>query len=203
MSDSPISVSRFRRQLAISSLLQNSMVALMVAGLLLTVMPIGPKNIGLLILAGVVALWIGLGIRSSRGARAGDVASMIASGRFSEAENVIGEGLGSFSIFRASRLMGLHQLIVLRHAQRRWGEVVELGQMLLRQRLGNLRGLTGSTEILLADSLLELGDVPGAQREIARLYEKRLSLGEASGLLRVQLDYLARVGRVGGNARRR
>jgi hypothetical protein len=189
-----VSVARFRRQLAVSSLVQNGMLLLVVAGFILTVAPVGPRNMGLLILAGVAALWVGLGMRSTRSARAGDVASMIAAGRFAEAEDAIGRGLASFSIFRASRLMGLHQLVVLRHAQGRFAEVAELGQMLLRQRLGTLRGLAGSTEILLADALLELGDVAAAHRSLAKLYERRLSLGEATGLLRVQLDYLARVG---------
>jgi hypothetical protein len=191
VSAAQVSVARFRRQLAVSSFLQNGMFLLMLVGMVLTIMPVGPRNMGLIVLAGAISLWIGLGMRSARGARAGDVATMIAAGRYAEAEEVIDEGLGSFSIFRASRLMGLHQLVVLRHAQRRWEEVVELGQMLLRQRLGNLRGLASSTEILVADSLLELRDIPRAQQSLTNLYQKRLALGEASGLLRVQLDYLA------------
>ena len=47
--------------------------------------------------------------------------------------------------------------------------------------------------MILADSLVEMGDVRGAHQAIASLYEERLSLGEAMNLLAVQLDYLWRV----------
>jgi hypothetical protein len=48
--------------------------------------------------------------------------------------------------------------------------------------------------LLLADSLLELGDVRGAYDAINGLYSQRLSLAEALSLLVVQLDYLSRIG---------
>jgi hypothetical protein len=47
---------------------------------------------------------------------------------------------------------------------------------------------------MLAESLLELGDTRAAGEAIAGLYSQRLSLVEGMKLLRVQLDYLARVG---------
>jgi hypothetical protein len=47
---------------------------------------------------------------------------------------------------------------------------------------------------MLAESSLELGDTRAAGEAIAGLYSQRLSLVEGMKLLRVQLDYLARVG---------
>ena len=47
---------------------------------------------------------------------------------------------------------------------------------------------------MLADALLELGDVRGAADAIAGLYEQRLSLAELMKLLTVQLDYQSRLG---------
>jgi hypothetical protein len=47
--------------------------------------------------------------------------------------------------------------------------------------------------LILAESLLELGDLRGAHEAIIALYTQRLSLAEAMKLLTLQLDYLSRV----------
>jgi hypothetical protein len=47
--------------------------------------------------------------------------------------------------------------------------------------------------LILADALLELGDLRGAHEAISGLYSQRLSLAEALSLLHVQLDYLWRI----------
>jgi hypothetical protein len=47
---------------------------------------------------------------------------------------------------------------------------------------------------MLADSLLEMGDLRGAHEALAGLYNHKLTLAEALNLLRVQTDYLARIG---------
>ena len=69
-----------------------------------------------------------------------------------------------------------------------------LCRALLRQRLGSLSGLNKTSRLILADALLEMNDLPGAQEAIARLYDQRLTLGEAMNLLAIQLDYESRVG---------
>src|SRR4029079_15888021 len=86
-----------------------------------------------------------------------------------------------------------HHLAVLRHAQRRWADAVVLCQALLRQRLGGLAGLTRQSRLILAESLLELGDLRGAYESITALYTQRLSLAEGMKLLTVRPDYLSRV----------
>ena len=69
-----------------------------------------------------------------------------------------------------------------------------LCQELLQQRLGALGGISRSTRLILADSLLNVGDLPHAHEALAGLYQQRLSLSEALELTVVQTDYLARVG---------
>ena len=90
--------------------------------------------------------------------------------------------------------MSLHHLAVLRHAQRRWADAAVLCKALLDQRLGSLKGLSRQSRLVLADSLLELGDVQGAHDAISGLYSQRLTLAEGLSLLAVQLDYLSRIG---------
>ena len=93
--------------------------------------------------------------------------------------------------------LGFHvpenHLAVLRHAQRRWPDAAELSRAVIGQRLGSMARLSRQSQLILADSLLELGDVQGAHAAIAELYNDRLSLPEALSLLSVQLDYLSRI----------
>lgn len=186
-------VSLFRRQLAVSTIAQNGL--LLLAGVGLALAMAGAGNAGFLMLGGIAIVWSFLGYRSMRAsAGAGEVPGLIAAGNFAEAEDRIDQGLRHFSLFRATRLMGLHQLVLLRHAQRRFGEAAVLARVLLMQKLGGLRGVSNSTQILLAESLMELGDLRGAYDAIAGLYQRRLALREALGLLRVQLEYSARIG---------
>jgi hypothetical protein len=83
---------------------------------------------------------------------------------------------------------------LLRHAQRNWQESALLCRALLGQKLGNLQGIGKPARLMLADALLEMGDVRGAGEAIGGLYEQRLSLPELLKLLAVQLDYQSRGG---------
>src|SRR5207244_2069168 len=100
----------------------------------------------------------------------------------------------SFIPSRVAKLTNLHHLAVLRHAQRRFGESAELCREVLRFRMPAGGGLSRTSGLTLADSLLEIGDVAGAYEAIAGLHGERLSLSEATELLVVQLDYESRVG---------
>jgi hypothetical protein len=90
--------------------------------------------------------------------------------------------------------MGLHHLAMLRHAQNCYQDSAMLCRAVLRQRLGNLAGLSKQSRLMLADALLELNDLRGAYDAIIRLYDQRLTLGEAMSLLRIELDYESRLG---------
>lgn len=156
---------------------------------------LGGDNLRMLGLLGIIAFWIWLSLNSARSSRtAAESPSLIAAGQFEEAERNIEQAVRTFSLFRPVKLQALHHLALLRHAQRRWQESALLSRALLRQRLGSLQPISKPTLLLLADSLLELGDVRGAYDAIAGLYRERLSLPEVLNLLAIQLDYSTRIG---------
>jgi len=188
-----VAIARFRRDVTLGAVLN----ATLLAGVFLCVLVGGAFNsrmgdVFVLMVLGVV--WLTLGYQSMKGSRlAAGSPQLIAAGQFEMAEHQIEQALRTFSLFRTSKLLSLHHLAVLRHAQRRWADAAELCAALLRQRLGSLKGLSRQSRLILADSLLEMGDVNGAYAAIAELYQERLSLAEAMKLLAVQLDYLSRV----------
>jgi hypothetical protein len=185
---------RLRRDLAISAALKYVLVALAVFAIFVQTLEQTPV-IGSVALALVGTVALVLTARSMKGSRLAAVSpALIAAGRFEQAEAHIAEALKSFSMFRNVKLRSLHHLAMLRHAQRRFGETAMLCQALLGERLGPLNALSRSARLILADSLLEVGDVYGAYGALAELYRERLSLGEAVQLTAIQLDYLARVG---------
>src|SRR5258705_13134203 len=116
---------------------------------------------------------------------------LIAQGDFEQAERHIDEALRAFSLFRTVKLRSLHHLAVLRHAQRRWMETVVLCQALLQQRLGALGGISRSTMLILADSLMQVGDLRTAHEALAGVYVQGLTLAGALELVVIQTDYLA------------
>jgi hypothetical protein len=118
---------------------------------------------------------------------------LIAAGHYDEAEAQIERSLRSFSLFRTAKVLSLHHLALLRHAQKRWQEAAMLCRALLRQRLGSMQTINKPSRLILADAMLEMGDNAGAYQAIVGLYNQRLSLGEAMNLLLVQLHYEARL----------
>lgn len=187
-------ISRFRRDLQVSALVR---VSLMLAAVACVIVgpAFGINTGGTVVLFVVGAIWILLSYRSMRDTRlAADSPSLIAAGEFDRAETHIASALGSFSLFRTAKLLSLHHLALLRHAQHRWQEAAALCQALLAQRLGRLTGLTRTALMLMADSMLKLGNLPGAYQAIVRVQEYRLSLNESTSLLLLQLDYESRVG---------
>jgi hypothetical protein len=187
-------INRFRRDVLLSALLRGLLATAAVAAMLAGPV-LGWRFEGALLLGGVVALWFVLSFRSMRGSRlAADSTALIATGQFDLAEAQLDSALRSFSLFKTAKVLGLHHLAVLRHAQRRWQESALLCQTVLRQRLGNLQGLSRSSLLLMADDLLNLSDLPGAWEALRRLYGHRLSLPEALNLQTLQLDYLSRIG---------
>lgn len=182
-------ISRVRRDITLSALLK---VALLCAAM---VCVLGGDNMHVVALLGVVALWIWLSRDSRRSFRnLAESHSLIAAGQFEQAERTIEQAVRTFSLFRRAKLQALHHLALLRHAQRRWQESALLSRALLRQRLGSLQPLSKPTLLLLADSLLEMGDLRGAYDAIAGLYRERLSLPQVLNLLAIQLDYSTRIG---------
>ncbi len=187
-------IHRFRRDLTVASLLRGLLVGTAVMCLLVGPR-LGQRFDHVLVLTVIGAVWLVLSFRSAKGSRlAAASPSLIAAGEFEAAERQIDQALRSFSLFRTAKLLSLHHLAVLRHAQRRWQDSALLCRALLGQRLGGLQSLSKPARLILADALLEMGDVGGAYQAIQGLYRHRLSLAEVLNLQLVQLDYQSRVG---------
>jgi tetratricopeptide (TPR) repeat protein len=150
---------------------------------------------GVLLLGSVVGFLFFQGYRDLKNSRqAADWPALIATGRFEQAERQIDLSLRTFSLYRRVKLLSLHNLAMLRHAQQRWDEAVMLCRAVLDQQVAMARALSKPSRLLLADSLLQVGDLSGAYEALSRLYQQRLSLAEAMTLLQLQLDYSWRVG---------
>jgi hypothetical protein len=182
-------IKTLRRDSTISAVLKWSVVG----GLIL--LPLTGRGLplgGVFLVIGIG--WVALSYFSARGSSmAADSPSLIASGQFDAAEQEIEKVIRSFWLFRSVKLLGLHHLAMLRHAQRQWRESALLSRALLRQKLTGLPGVARTARLVLADSLLELGDLAGAQETLLSIYAQRLTLVEAMNLLLVQLDYESRI----------
>jgi hypothetical protein len=187
-------IKTLRRDLTISSVLKGTLL------LSLVLVPVIGPMVGLGvsvggILLGLGFLWMMISYFSARGSyMAADSPSLIASGQFDQAEQEIEKVIRSFWLFRSVKLLGLHHLAVLRHAQRQWRESATLSRALLRQRLTAMPAVARTTRLMLADSLLELGDLPGAYEALVSFYSQKLTLVEAMNLLVIQLEYESRIG---------
>lgn len=185
-------ISRVRRDLTLSTMLKGLIIGVGVATFVMRG-AIGPSHLLVLALLGLA--WIVLSYRSAMGSRrAVDSQSLIAAGRYEAAEEQIEQVLGTFSLFRTSKLLGIHQLAVLRHAQQRWADAAVLCRALLGRRLGPIKGVNKQCRLMLADAMLELGDSNGAHDALAGLYQQRLTLAEAINLVAVQADFHGRSG---------
>jgi hypothetical protein len=185
-------ISRVRRDLTLSAVLKALIIGAAVAAVFMR------SSIGgghLLILALLGFAWIVLSYKSAVGSRlAVDSQSLIAAGRYEAAEEQIEQVLARFSLFRTSKLLGIHQLAVLRHAQKRWPDAAVLCRALIGRRLGPVKGVGKQCRLMLADAMLEMGDTDAAHEALAGLYQHRLTLAEAINLLAVQADFHARAG---------
>jgi len=188
-----LAISRFRRDVTLGVLLKAALLGGVVACVLGPA--IGLKIDASMVLLGIGVVWVVLSMRSVHGSRlAAGSPLLIAAGRFDAAEEQIDGALRAFSLSKKVKLLSLHHLAVLRHAQQRWQESAMLCRVLLNQRLGSAGGLMRASRLILADSLLELNDLTGAHDSLSRLHGDRMSLAESLQLMLVQLDYESRIG---------
>jgi hypothetical protein len=186
-------ITRFRRDVTVSTMLKG--VLGFGAGLVLALhfFPLSKKLDPTLLLMALGAVWISLWYRTMKGSRmAAESSSLIASGRLEQAEAQIELSLRSFSMSRGIKSMSLLNLALVRLAQKRWPDTALLCREVLAVRKGTPDHVSKSSRLMLADSLLELGDLRGAHEALSGLYNHRLTLNEALNLLRVQTEYLAR-----------
>jgi hypothetical protein len=186
-------ISRFRRDVTLARLVRGLFFAALLAAFLLPFTPVALDP--LLVLPVIACVFLVLTMGSVKGSRLiTDSPTLIAAGRFDEAERRIEQALRGFSLFRHVKVLGLHHLALLRHAQKNWHESAMLCRALLAQRGAATSGVARPARLMLADALLELGDTRGGGAAIDELVRQRLSLSEVLKLLAVQLDYQSRLG---------
>lgn len=186
-------IARFRRDAAIGLALKIVLFVGVGAVMFLHFVPqvMNPT----LLMMGLGVVWIVLWQRTMKSSRlAAESSTLIATGDLERAEEIIAGSLRSFSMSLAVTSMNLLNLALLRLAQKRWPDAALLCREVLARPRGTPEHLTRSGRLLLADSLLEMGDLRGVHEAISGLYRYRLTLGEALNLLRVQTEYLARIG---------
>lgn len=190
MISADVAISRFRRDLTLSTVVKLTLI-----GVSLICLFFVPGLDPAFIITGFLVVWLMLSAKSATGSRwVADSPTLISLGRFDEAEALLARSLRTFSMFRTVKLLSIHHLAVLRHKQRRWEESAKLCRALLAQRLGGLANLSKPSQLMLADSLLQMGDLTGTYEVVRRLYNHRLTLAEALQLMTLQLDYETRIG---------
>src|SRR5687768_8052264 len=155
-------IHRYQRDVAVGRVLRSLLFAGGIASVLVLpfVVPGFDATLGLALVLGV---WLMLSFTSAKNSRIlAPSPELIASGQFEEAEQRIDQAMRAFSISRTSKLLGLHHLAALRHKQRRWQDAATLCRAVLGQQISTLPELDRSTRLMLADALLELGDVRAA-----------------------------------------
>lgn len=184
---------RFRRDLTFVKLVKLLFVAALAATFVLPVA--GVRLDPLMVLPVIACVFVALSFGSVRGSRlVTESPPLIAAGQYEEAERRLDQALRGFSLFRHVKVLGLHHLALLRHAQHNWHDSALLCRALLGQKLGAMQGINKPARLMLADALLEMGDARGASEVMRELLRERLSLSEVLKLLTVQLDYQSRVG---------
>lgn len=158
--------------------------------------PMVGSGTGVAVTLGLIGgIWMVLSARSAKATlMSSEFPSLIARGQFEQAEDHIAGALRAFSPFGPGKLLVLHQLAVLRHAQDLHADAAALSRELLNHNLGPVKALTKSANLILAQSSIEMGDVPTATDALARLSGMSLSIGETLNLVALQLDVQSRVG---------
>ncbi|MCC6239561.1 MAG: tetratricopeptide repeat protein [Phycisphaerales bacterium] len=186
-------IARARRDMFITMLVK----LLLLGGIIFTLFiapSVGMESNRMLLLVVIGVLWMVLSYQSIKGSRMAVVSSeLIASGQYDEAEQVIDNSLRRFSLYKIAKLTSLHHLAVLRHAQKRYRDAAALCRELLDRRRSLAGELSRQSWIILANSLLELGDLKGAYEALRHLHRGRLSLSDALNLLQIETDYEAQI----------
>lgn len=148
-------------------------------------------------------VWLAVLVVSVRARRlAIDAVPLIAAGEFGLAEDRLSQSLRSFSVLRSSRLLGLQQLALLRHSQSNWADVAKLCRELIDRQRPAEQAIDVPSRLMLAESLIELGELPAAAREIATLSARRLALRDTLLLTHLRLELQIAAGHVAEAAAR-
>lgn len=177
-----------RRWRWISVLLRLSLFAVLGAAIY-----VYEKGGGFVVIAGMFILWTVLASLNARTRRlALDAGQHLAAGEFDLAEDRLTQSLNAFTLADSTKQFGLQQLAMLRHAQSRWADAAALARAFLSSR--RQAALDVPSRLVLAESLLEMGDLHAVARELDDLSRQRLNLRQTLVLTQLRLDLQARTG---------
>lgn len=140
-------------------------------------------------------LWVLLainGVRETRNALQWPM--LISSGKLDEAEQQIERTIRGFTILRSVKLLSLHQLSVLKMAQRQWGEALQLSKAIVRHKLPKDHTLQRASMLVLAGAAVQSNQLQDAFMAIGRLRAMPLSLDEQLSLLVAECAYCGKIG---------
>lgn len=148
--------------------------------------------IGLVLLVGAWLVIVGVSARATV-----DLATITAAleGSPGQAESQLATALGRKPLLRPVRLLLYHRLATLRHRQRRFAEAAAIARAVLAQPMGKAGSVRPHLLLILAESLLEIGDAVGTYLALNELHYSRLSLTESLQRLAVQTRYEVLMGR--------
>jgi len=139
-------------------------------------------------------LWVLLainGVRETRNALQWPM--LISSGKLDEAERQIERTIRGFTILRSVKLLSLHQLSVLKMAQRQWGEALQLSKAIVRHKLPKDHTLQRASMLVLAGAAVQSNQLQDAFMAIGRLRAMPLSLDEQLSLLVAECQYCGKI----------
>lgn len=144
----------------------------------------------------VMALWILASIAGIRVSKLVQGApSLIAAGLLDQAELQLAEGISRFTLVRSSKVLALHHLALLRHAQGRFGDSLRLADAALGHGADRVEESAGvSARLLVADAALEMGDLSRCHAALTSLRRCDLRLSDLLHLTALEIDYLSRIG---------
>lgn len=140
------------------------------------------------------AVWMSLGLLRARSAADLQGLAHLEEMTPADADQVLAAAMQRRPLPRQVRLMLYFRLGALRYAQRRYGEAGAVCHVLLAQPLGRVEGIRPALLLMLGESRLRYGDMPGVYAVLQQLYALRLSLGEALQRLALQTRYEVAVG---------
>lgn len=186
---------RLTRQLGRDSAMRWAVVAavvLMLPGLVM--FDAGGSVAGLVLAVLVIGSWIGMSVVSAKVTRDLPQLTAMVDGDPDAAEDALVGLLHRKPLLRWVRLLLYHRLAAVRHHQRRYAEAAAICRSVLACPLGPAEAARAHLLLLLTESSLAIGDLPGAYHALLGLHQTRLSLTEALQRLALQTRYESLIG---------
>ena len=188
-----------RRSLWLSSAVKIALLAVAAMAIVdvwRLILPLARERISLLILVGAAGAWMALTLRGANSIRLiNAAATYVAGGRPDLAEEALAEAARQFGLVRAPRLLALQNLASLAHGRGRFDQCAQLCRFLVEQSGRSARKLHLHSRLLLADSELMQGNLPGAYGQLTILHHTRLALADQLALLPTACYYEVSAGR--------